>query len=696
MSLEFVFQYPAWFLVFCLMLGFLYSWLLYRKGKELKEAKPWLKKLVFGLRFLAVSLIAFLVLSPLIKLINRESERPVIVLLQDNTGSIRQVKDSAFYKKEYPGLIEDLREKLEESYDFRSYSFDNTLNDSFRLDFQGKETNLSKAMQEINTLYLNRNVGALIVASDGIYNQGSNPLYIPNEIKAPIYTIAMGDTTLQRDLMIARINHNQLAYLDNTFPVEVVVNANKLPGKNSVLKIERDGVVLATQPISISNQAFIQTYPFQLKADKSGVLRYKVSLSAVDGEFTFANNSREFFIEVIDSRQKILILADAPHPDVAAIRQSLQSNGNYEVEVKLASEFTTSVKPYSLVILHQLPSKTNMIQRVVQELDNSNVPAWFIAGNSSLPGALNTVQPLVQFLSGKGSMNDASPRLNKDFALFTLSDDLRKAFNTFEPLQVPYANYRVQPSAAVMLRQKIGSVETDYPLLAFSSDATRKTGILLGEGIWRWRLQDYLEHDDQNLFNEFISKIVQYLSVRNERKNFRIVSKNSFNENEPVTFEAEVYNASYELVNTPDVLVNVFDSENRKYAYSMSKTTTAYSLNAGIMRPGDYRYEASVVLAGKSYTAAGRFVVKPVLAELSSITADHTLLRTLAIRNSGELFLPRDLLKIAERIQAREDVKPISRSQVSLKELIQLKWIFFLILILLGTEWFLRRRNGSY
>jgi hypothetical protein len=88
--------------------------------------------------------------------------------------------------------------------------------------------------------------------------------------------------------------------------------------------------------------------------------------------------------------------------------------------------------------------------------------------------------------------------------------------------------------------------------------------------------------------------------------------------------------------------------------------------------------------------------VKPVLAELSSITADHTLLRTLAIRNSGELFLPRDLLKIAERIQAREDVKPISRSQVSLKELIQLKWIFFLILLLLGTEWFLRRRNGSY
>jgi hypothetical protein len=247
-----------------------------------------------------------------------------------------------------------------------------------------------------------------------------------------------------------------------------------------------------------------------------------------------------------------------------------------------------------------------------------------------------------------------------------------------------------------MLRQRIGTVDTDFPLLAFSSDADRKIGLLLGEGIWRWRLQDFLEHDDHVLFDEFISKTVQYLSVRNERRNFRIVTKNSFNENEQVTFEAEVYNASYELINQPDVVLNVFDEANRKYAYSMSRTSTAYTLNAGIMRAGNYRYEASVNVAGKAYTANGKFVVKPVLAELSSITADHTLLQTLASRNGGELFYPRDLLKVVDKINAREDVKPLSRSEMRLKELIELKWIFFFILLLLGTEWFLRRRNGSY
>jgi hypothetical protein len=696
LSFEFVFQYPAWFLLFCLALGFLYAWILYRKGSALKEAKVWIKRLVFGLRFISVALIAFLLLSPLIKLISRKSEKPVILFIQDNSSSISLVKDSAFYRKQYPELIEELRSKLDEQFEFRSYCFDDRLIDSFRLNYSGKETDISAAISEINTRYLNRNVGAVILASDGIFNKGTNPLYINNELKAPIYTVALGDTAIQRDLLISKINHNQLAYLNNMFPVEVVVNANKLSGKPSVLKIERDGVVLATQAIQISGDSYVQSFPFQLKADKSGVQRYKVSVSPVAAEYTLTNNVRDFFIEVIDSRQKVLVLANAPHPDIAAIRQSLQSNENYEVEVKLATEFAGSLKPYSLVILHELPSKSNLAQRIIQELDASQIPTWFIAGNETLTGLLNPVQSLVQFSGGKGSMNEVTPRMNKDFALYTISDQLRSAINNFEPLQVPFATYRVQASASIMLRQKIGTVETDFPLMLFSSDTDRKTAMLLGEGIWRWRLQDFQEHGNHVLFDEFISKTVQYLSVRNERRNFRIVTKNSFNENESITFEAEVYNASYELINQPDVLLNVFDDANRKYAFSMNRTSTSYALNAGIMRAGNYRYEASVNVGGKNFTANGRFVVKPVLAELNSITANHTMLQTLASRNGGELIYPRDLLKLIDVIKAREDVKPMSHSEVNLKELIQLPWIFFMLLLFLGAEWFIRRRNGSY
>jgi hypothetical protein len=328
-------------------------------------------------------------------------------------------------------LIEELRSKLEEQFEFRSYCFDDRLIDSFRLNYSGKETDISAAISEINTRYLNRNVGAVILASDGIFNKGTNPLYINNELKAPIYTVALGDTAIQRDLLISKINHNQLAYLNNMFPVELVVNANKLSGKPSVLKIERDGVVLATQAIQISGDSYVQSFPFQLKAEKSGVQRYKVSVSPVAAEYTLANNVRDFFIEVIDSRQKVLVLANAPHPDIAAIRQSLQSNENYEVEVKLATEFAGSLKPYSLVILHELPSKSNLAQRIIQELDASQIPTCFIAGNETLTGLLNPVQSLVQFSGGKGSMNEVMPRMNKDFALYTISDQLRSAINNF-------------------------------------------------------------------------------------------------------------------------------------------------------------------------------------------------------------------------------------------------------------------------
>jgi len=696
LNFEFVFQYPAWFFIFCVAAGLLYAFILYRRTTDFGDSKPWLKRVLFGARALVVSIIAFLLLSPLLKFVTREVEKPLVIILQDNTESLISGKQADFFKNTWPGKLEELKEKLSEQYEVKEYTFDDELKDSFKLDYSGKETDISAALQSINNLYLNRNVGAVILASDGIYNKGASPLYTANELKAAVYTVTLGDTSVKRDLVLARINHNQLAYLNNTFPVEVVVDAKKLAGQNSVLKIERNGQVLGNQNIAINSGAFLQTYTFQLKADQPGVQRYRATVSSVTGEFTTVNNVRDFFIEVIDGRQKVLILAESPHPDVAALRMSLQQNENYEVETGLASTFTGSVKPYSLVIMHQLPGKINQAAKILTELEAQNIPTLFILGNSSSTGVFNTVQPLVQLTGARGTVNDAQAKLNKDFSLFTISEELRRAIPNFEPLQVPYANYKTMPSAAIMLRQKIGNVETDYPLMAFTAVGDRKIGVLLGEGIWRWRLQSFAENQNHGLFNEFVSKLVQYLSIRTEKRNFRIVTKNSFFENEPVTFEAEVYNASYELINTPDVLLNIFDDANRKYPFTFSKTSNAYRLDAGMLRSGDYRYEASVNVSGKQYTAAGKFIVKPVVAEVVNTTADHALLQTLALRNGGESISPENLMTIADKLFKREDVKPVSHSESRLKELINLQWIFFIILILLAAEWLLRKRNGAY
>jgi hypothetical protein len=78
-------------------------------------------------------------------------------------------------------------------------------------------------------------------------------------------------------------------------------------------------------------------------------------------------------------------------------------------------------------------------------------------------------------------------------------------------------------------------------------------------------MRDYADHGNHNLFNELISKTVQYLSVKADKSFFRVFTKKIINENEAIDFTAEVYNQSYELVTEPDVTLILKDDKGKAY-----------------------------------------------------------------------------------------------------------------------------------
>lgn len=696
MKFEFVYQYPAWFILLCLGCGALYAWLLYRKNTAFKEQSIWLIRSLTALRFLSAFFISVLLFAPLLRLVSRTVEKPIIVLLHDNSASVNTPRDSSFLRGQWPGILNKLESELSEQYEFRKYTFDKTLNDSFTLNFEGKETDMSAALREINTRYVNRNVGAIILASDGIFNKGISPLYVPNELHAPIYSIALGDTAIKRDVLIKQVNHNQLAYLNNTFPVEISVDARKLSGANTVLELYKEGALIESRPLTIKGNAFFVTESFRLTADKPGILKLRAVVKAVGGEFTTANNQRDFFVEVLDARQKILILADAPHPDLAAIRFALQANDNYEVSVALADKFNESLQPYSLVIAHQLPSNRNAAPNLMAALRSENKPVWFIAGANSSLQQLNGIQNVLQFNASRGGLNDVQAKTNGNFALFVLNDAWQGMAGNLDPLQVPNASINKNGQAAVLFTQRIGMVDTQYPLFAFGNDPQRKEAVLCGEGIWRWRMGLFARTKSHDLFNDLVSRVVQYLSVRAEKRNLRITAKNSYAENESLLFEAEVYNASYELINTPDVQIELKNEAGKTFPFTFTRSGKAYRLDAGMFPAGEYNYSASTNVGGQSYTAAGRFIVKPVVAEIINTTADHGLMNTLALRNKGKMVLPAQANQLVQNITSNEEIKPVSHSETKVEEPIKLGWIFALIFLLLSAEWFVRRRSGAY
>jgi hypothetical protein len=697
------FSYPWWFVVFCVLLGLVYAAVLYYKDTTFDSQSTgsrYYKQAMAAFRFLLVTALAVLLLSPFIRYRNTKTYKPIVAILQDNSESIRNsfhAGDSAAYIKK----LQTLTDKLSAKYEVVSYGFGADLNKSQDFSLNAKVTNISGAIEQVNDLYYNQNLGAVIVASDGIYNQGVNPVYSAAKSAYHIYTVALGDTTIPKDLKFGNVYFNKITYLNDQFVVRADVEATHLQGKTAVLTItEVDGAAgktVATKNVIIGGNSFLQSHDFIIPATKAGIAHYRLSLTNLDGEVTYKNNTKDIFVEVLDGRQKILLVANSPHPDVAAIKQAIESNKNYQLDVSYAGDFAGKVNDYNLVILHQLPTSGSTMLSLIANAKEQKKSILYIVGSQTSTAEFEKAQTALDIAGNANRLNDVTAKVNKDFNLFTLSDATQQAITKLPPLQNFFGEYKVTGAVQTLLAQKINNVETDYPLWLFADQLDSKIGIIAGEGIWRWRLYDYLQNKNHEAFNELINKTIQYLAVKGDKRPFRVnLPKNIFQDNESVTFDAQLYNANYELINTPDIDLKVKSEDGKEYPFKFNKTDNYYTLNAGFLPVGSYSYTASTKLGPNTYKAEGKFSIAPLQLEELRTVADHQVLYQLAAQHSGKMYHTSDMEQIADEILAKDQLKPVLYDSFLTESAINLKWIFFLLLLLLSAEWFLRKYLGGY
>jgi hypothetical protein len=695
LNLNFIFDYPWWFILLCLLAGAGASAILYYRNKT-DDFSLLQKRLMAAFRFVVISLLSFFLLSPLLKMQVTQRLEPIILFFQDNSQSLLVGQDSIYIKETYSEEIQRLFSGLEEDFILYSHAFGEDVRELRDFNYQDRQTDISEIFSTIETRYTNRNIGAVVIASDGIYNRGRNPVYQSTSSFTPVYTIALGDTTPRKDLIINRLRHNRITYLNNIFPLEITVEARQAMEESSMLRVIHAGEPVFEQRISFTSDAHFETVTAELEATETGIKRYRVDIAPIEGEITLENNTQDFFIEVIDSRQKILIMAYSPHPDVGALRFAIEDNENYEVDVALFNEFDGSLEAYNLIIWHQIPNRQQRDLSLLNQAMRENMAQLFVLGPQSNITGLNRLQTGIQINLRSSGFNDSRADINENFNLFTVSPEINQLLPALPPLSTAFASYNLAPATQVFAYQRIGNVSTEYPLIAFSEVGERKTGIITGEGIWRWRLGNFAREGNHAAFNDLISRMVQYLSVVEDRSFFRVNTQNFIYENQPVIFEAELYNRSYELVNEPDIHLTITNEDGVEFDYIPGRTGNAYTLNAGVFPVGEYRYRARVEFGRETYTAEGFFTVSPLNLESINTVADHSLLYQMAQNSGGKMFFPTELDLLLEEIRNRQDIRPVLYTQHNFEDLINLRWIFFLLLALLTVEWFIRKYAGSY
>jgi len=670
--------------VICVVCAFSLATLLYFRNKKNTDIPGAVVKGMFVLRFLSISFILLLLLNVFLKQLKNETQNPVILLAIDNSRSIIANADSGFIKTEFAGKLRQLSEQVNKNFSVKTILFGGVSKaGENNPDYSEKETDINNLINDVENNYSNQNVGALILVSDGIYNKGANPVYNSEKLGYPIYTVAMGDTNELKDVAVQKINHNQFAYLGNIFPVEAVINAKKYVGKEVTVSLTANGTKKAGQKLNITTENFLANCNFTLSADVGGVQKYTINVTVMEGEKNISNNAQSFLIDVIDNRYKVLFLANFPHPDVSAIREVVSNNSSYELKFSMAGDFKESLKPYSLVIIH---GYSNGQSGFITECKKNNIPFWII--NPYTTENLNGLQINASY----NKQNDAEAVLNTSFGLFTISDDLKRFIKELPAIKTFFGNYSVSNGSSILISQKIGIVETENPILIFNELGGLKSAVFVGDGLWRWKMRDFAEHNNLNLFTELISKCIQYLSVKSDKSFFRVIAPKIINENEPAEIGAEVYNKSYELIAEPSVSLTLTNPEKKLSNFNFSKLNNMYKLNLGYLPAGEYKYEAKVKVNNEFYSKQGTIIVKEIVAEKINTVANHQLLNQLSSKTGGKLFYPDQLEKLKDEILKNQLIKPITYSSNETTLIIDLKWLFYIILLLLSVEWFFRKR----
>lgn len=706
---------PWYFVLLCLLLGAGYAALLYfaprkrvqhaqrqaTEGDGLSRGATWL---LAALRCMAVALIAFLLLAPLVQRNVSESEKPVIIIAQDNSKSIDYCRDSAYCHDSMAAEMLRLRQQLSKRYDVQCYTYGSAvrqLSPQVSPDYTDKSTDMGTLLREIAERYANRNVGAVLLTGDGLYNQGYDPATMVQQLSFPVYTVALGDTTPRRDAAVSHVQYNRVAYLGNQFPVEITLRAGQLRGQSRTLTVSHNGKQLFSKTITYTSDDFTATESLMIDADHAGLQQYVVHIAPVEGESSLRNNTYILPVEIIDGHQKIAIIAAAPHPDVAAIRRSIEAHQNYEVESFLAQDFKASFKDYDMVILHQLPAQGGVGADVVQQAMRARLPLMFIVGGLSDLGRLNALHAGLEIYAKLNRSDEATPLYNTAFTAFTIDEGVVRSIEAFPPLTVPFGSYRLGGNAQTLFQAQIGNIRSGQPLVAVSQQQELRYSFVAGEGLWKWRIADFQQNGTNANFDDMFGKIVTYTALQVNKERFRVNAKKVWGENENVVIDAELYDENYAPVNQPEVTLTLTHqaqgstTASRPQSYKFNKEGTGYTLNLGRLAPGQYRYLATTAYNGRQLKAQGTLIVEDLNLEDLNLTADHALMNTLASLTGGQMLSPRQLSQFPQLLKEREDITPVIYSRQRYSELMHLPLSFILIVLLLGAEWVLRKYHGE-
>ena len=674
---------PLWLsIVISLAAGTLVAGLLYFKQRDYDQR--WLKFLLFALRMSGFALVFFVLIAPLIQHKEREILKPVVAVLVDNSRSLLFGPDSANIKTELLKNLEAATANAENA-EIQFYSFDASLA-AEAADFSGSATDIGQALHDIKREIPRDRLGAVVLVSDGIYNRGSNPLYEATTGLVPIYTVALGDSSRQRDVGFGDVVAPRFVFRGDEILVQATVTASNFLGEEMQVRLKQGNTVLATKKVKATDANFASIQRFTIKTKEPGTFAYDLEIPVVAGERNTRNNTYRFYVEVIESRKKITILSPAPHPDVAAIREALKKIDAYEVGYQKLTEGTTIDPEAELAIVFLQP---NLPARVYQAVISTyNGPLWLVV-DAQLDGRIpSLVMPEITIpRMRQGSV--VRPVLNQEFGLFRFSKATQEALSKLP--SVPAFGGQIQTKQP---SEMLFATADGFPLALYGGAENRRLCMFNINGLWKLRMENFKNYQNHTAFDEWMQLTAQYLTVESSSNRLRLYYEPRIAAGEVLALRAEVYDAAMRPTSAATASLNVISADGSKQEYALPQRDNAYGTEISGLAAGTYKLQASAVLGSENLSAQGELIVFEQTLEALNTRANHALMLQLANATGGEFYTQSQLQNLGEELSTSTNLVPVERIYKSSVPLVDVTWLLFLAALLFAVEWVLRRYFG--
>jgi len=665
------------------------------------------------LRASAIGAILLLFFAPEITAIWQISERGELGILIDRSASMGLKEGTESRLDRALAAVEEILDRTGDQVKTILYAFDmDTIHlNSLTIDTTNLGTNIEKSINSI--INSPNNIKDLIVLTDGNYTAGNNPIYSKNLNEIKVFTVGIGDTVDLPDLLVQDVKNNQIIYQNQPTEIKAYLMARGIDNQKVRVKLLEGKKVLQAKEIQMGKRGEMSIAEFQLTPKNTGLIQYRIEIQALLKEAVVKNNSYTISLNVLKGKVTVGLMSAGPGNENKFL-QFILSNLN---EIELKSSIYKKNNQYFLnrpekimdsldvLILDNYPSferRNSGFDNAIKKAVTSKIPTLLLVNKIPAGPAFKLLQSVFPIRSMKKNRSaiEIQPRPSITekslplLSIFDSEDDANKFWNKIPPIIYKIGNVEFGPSVKILLENPGLSDKEDQglPVIAVYEGRDRKSILMLGSGFWRWHFllsEDQFYHDS---WLTMIKNMIRWLDSKVSNKNVIISSpKKSYEVGENILLTTQVYDGAFNPVG--DALIRT----------KITNPSSTFEIESEIVHAGNYEGNFIPMTAGKFEveTQAWRNDVKlgedkielvaiPVNQEFRDIKQNVLLLNQLAAMTGGTFIQVDQAKDLVNQLNFNVEIK-------TKEETMELwnRWpMLVLIIILLGTEWIIRKRKG--